>query len=346
MTKLLLVFAFAVFLSVCINAQSLEGLHVVGNKIVNSQGQPVRLRGVDRSGTEFMCIQGYGIFDGPHDQASVDVIKSWNTNIIRLPLNEDCWLNINGVNPLYGGSNYQSAVQGFVSLLNSNGFAVILDLHWTAPGTNKATGQMAMPDLDHSPTFWSQVGAAYANNSMVIFDLFNEPFPYTTFDSTEAWTCWRDGNCPNLGFRAAGMQMLLDSVRNAGAKNLVIMGGLMWSNSLTQWMTYKPVDPVGNSIPSWHSYNFNECNNQGCWNSVIAPVAAKYPIIASEIGENDCGGGYITPLTNWMDSMGNMGYLAWTWNTWNCDNGPALISNYSGIATGYGAAYKAHLASL
>ena len=40
-------------------------LHVSGNRLVNGHGRPVLLHGVDRSGAEFMCVQGHGIFDGP-----------------------------------------------------------------------------------------------------------------------------------------------------------------------------------------------------------------------------------------------------------------------------------------
>ncbi|MFD8929037.1 cellulose-binding domain-containing protein, partial [Streptomyces mirabilis] len=42
-------------------------LHVSGNKLVDAGGTTRRLLGVNRSGGEFMCVQGYGIFDGPVD---------------------------------------------------------------------------------------------------------------------------------------------------------------------------------------------------------------------------------------------------------------------------------------
>ena len=71
------------------------GLHVEGNKLVDD-GKPVRLLGVDRSGTEYACIQGNGFFDGQVDQAAVTAILGWHTNAVRVPLNEDCWLGING----------------------------------------------------------------------------------------------------------------------------------------------------------------------------------------------------------------------------------------------------------
>jgi hypothetical protein len=67
------------------------GLHVVGNRIVDGAGHTVRFHGVNRSGTEYACIQGWGIFDGPDDAASVGAIAAWHVNIVRIPINEDCW---------------------------------------------------------------------------------------------------------------------------------------------------------------------------------------------------------------------------------------------------------------
>jgi hypothetical protein len=43
---------------------SSASLHVSGNQIVNKQNQVVRLRGVDKAGTEYMCLAG-SVFDGP-----------------------------------------------------------------------------------------------------------------------------------------------------------------------------------------------------------------------------------------------------------------------------------------
>src|SRR5947208_15896573 len=152
-------------------------VRVQGNGLVDTAGRPVRLRGVNRSGAEYACAQGWGIFDGPSDSASVSAIASWRANVVRLPLNETCWLGINGVTAAYSGANYQKAIADFVVLLNRYGLVVILDLHWTAADTAKALAQAPMPNRDHTPEFWRQVAAAYGHNNAVIFDLFNEPFP-------------------------------------------------------------------------------------------------------------------------------------------------------------------------
>ena len=63
-----------------------------------------------------------------------------------------------------------------------------------------------------------------------------------------------------------------------------MVGGLTWTNDLTQWLSYEPADPDHNIVASWHSYNFNGCSTQSCWTSQIAPVIAKVPLIAGEIG--------------------------------------------------------------
>src|SRR5438128_5693112 len=75
-------------------ASSIQGLHVSGNQILNGSGQVIHLYGVNRSGAEYACQQGWGMWDGPADATSVAAIKSWNVNIVRIPVNEDCWLNI------------------------------------------------------------------------------------------------------------------------------------------------------------------------------------------------------------------------------------------------------------
>ena len=158
-------------------------VRVVGNQLVDGSGSTVQLRGVDRSGTEYACIQGWGIFDGPSDAASVAAMAAWHINAVRVPLNEDCWLGINGVSPSYGGAAYQTAIENYVTLLNSYGIYAILDLHWTAPGTTPATAQEPMPDQDHSPAFWTSVASTFSGNPAVLFDLFNEPYPANNTDT-------------------------------------------------------------------------------------------------------------------------------------------------------------------
>jgi endoglucanase len=331
-------------------------LHVSGNRLVNGHGRPVLLHGVNRSGTEFMCVQGHGIFDGPTDQASVSAMKSWGVNAVRIPLNEACWNGESYVDPAYAGANYQDAIKAYVNLVNANGMVAILDLHWTdgrytGPYSLCASAQARclkpMPDAAQAIPFWTSVARAFKGNNAVIFDLFNEPFPERAGHSqTAGWQCWlRGGSCPGIGYPVAGMQALVNAVRSAGAQNVILVGGLAYANDLSGWLSNRPADPGHNLAASWHSYNFNACSNLSCWTSVVAPVIAQVPLVAGEIGENGCTSSYISALMNWLDSQ-SASYLAWAWNAdFPCASGPSLITSYDGTPTRYGAGYRSHLRS-
>ena len=67
-------------------------LELFAARLVTESGATYRLLGVNRSGGEFACIQGRGMWDGPMDQASVTAMRSWNVRAVRVALNEECWL--------------------------------------------------------------------------------------------------------------------------------------------------------------------------------------------------------------------------------------------------------------
>ncbi len=262
-------------------------LNISGGHLVDGAGTIVHLHGADRSGTEFACTyesggsaaEGFpGFFDGPNDQTGVSAMLSWNINAVRVPLNEDCWLGINGFPYNDTAADYQAAIVDWVNLLNQNGLVVILDLHWAAPGTDATStsvGQLPMADLDHAPDFWTSVATTFAGNSSVIFDLFNEPY-------ITDWGCWTSGDPASAdcakdengtAYAVAGMANLLQAVRNAGANNVAILGGLGYSSDFSSWVSSVNSIPslaaplnnisIANVAASWHSYDFNS-GNSGC----------------------------------------------------------------------------------
>jgi len=247
---------------------------------------------------------------------------------------------------------------------------VILDLHWSAPAGQVATGQQAMPNTSYSAEFWRSVADRFKGNPMVLFDLFNEPIPNNNAnDGTDAaamrsWSCWRDGgasgNCDatlslSVGTsmsssQAVGMQALVDAVRSTGAQNVIVLGGIQWANTI--WssssrniLTYKPVDPLGQLVASLHSYDGTWCPDTACYDREVAPVAAQMPVIFGEFGN----GGGATPLNalmNWADAHG-VGYLAWTWSVSSSGFSQyKLILSWDGTPNDFGQVVKGHLAIL
>jgi aryl-phospho-beta-D-glucosidase BglC (GH1 family) len=313
---------------------------------------------VNRSGTQYACAEGWGIFDGPADDASLSAMKSWHVNAVRVNGNEDCWLGLNGVPAAYSGTNYQNALIDYVNRINAHGMYAIVDLHHSAPGSTLALDQQPMADRDHAPAYWASVANAFKNKPGVLFDLYNEPYPDSNRNTTAAWTCLRDGGtCPGVNFTAAGMQELVNAVRSTGSTNVIMIGGPQYAGALDKWTTYKPNDPAGQLAASVHIYfntatspEWSPCYLQSCWDGVMAPLAQTTPIVIGEFGEHDCAsslidGSALNPvqqsLLTWADNHG-VSYLGWSWFTGNCAGEPALISAYDGTPTGFGAAIRQH----
>jgi hypothetical protein len=97
-----------------------DALRVSENHLVvgAGAGTAVQLRGVNRSGTEYRCEQGDGFFDSPTpDQpdspAMIGAMRSWDIDVVRVPLNEGCWLGV-GASAAYSGSAYRTAIEAYV----------------------------------------------------------------------------------------------------------------------------------------------------------------------------------------------------------------------------------------
>ncbi|MEU9419058.1 cellulose binding domain-containing protein [Streptomyces sp. NPDC048272] len=331
-------------------------LHVSGNNLVDASGAVRRMVGVNRSGGEFMCIQGHGIFDGPVDDHAIAAIADWNVNTVRIPLNEECWLGLDNIRPEYAGTRYRDAVTALVRRIEDHGMTPVVELHWTwGQYTGNSSGcadihaacQKPMPDARHAPAFWTSVANAFKADPAVVLDLFNEPYPDRAGSTpAQAWSCWRDGgNCPGIGYEVAGMQDLVDAVRATGARNLILAAGIAYANDLGRWWAHRPHDPIDNLAAAWHVYNFNACADEACWDSMLGPLAAELPIVAGEIGENTCSHAFIDRVMRWFDGHG-LSYLGWTWNTWDCSSGPALISSYEGAPTAFGIGLRDRLRAL
>ena len=321
-------------------ATALDGIKVSGNQLVDGYGNVVHLQGVNRSGTEYACIQGWGIFDGPNSAASVAAMASWHSNVVRVLLNEDCWLNINGVKSQYGGNTYRNAVVSYVNLLHKYGMYAELSLIWAAPGTYQATYQSGAPDEDHSPAMWTSMAQTFKNDPNVIL----APWGETIVD----WKCFLNG-CDNEAtfgpqnkpYKTAGMQQAVDVMRAAGYNGVisipcvdyanvcgVIPGGYDYGST---WLQSHPKDPKNQLVAEAHVYGKNTCDTVACFNSSMLPITKQYPLIFGETGEtydgSACPPSYIETFMKWADANG-VGYEAWTWDTWGgCG---VLISDYHG----------------
>jgi len=297
-------------------------------------------RGVNVTGSEYACIQGWGYSERPVDAALVADATELGATAIRVPLNEDCWLGINSTSA-YTGAGYRAWLDNAVATITNAGLHAILDLHWTAPLSETATRQAAMPD-GHSLTFWTGVAARYKDNARVLYDAFNEPIGISNGDSEQNWACWRDGGgaCPGLT-DAVGMQAIVSAIRATGATQPIILGGLGYAQIMTRYLTYLPHDPLSNLIAGIHITG-GWCPDVACWDRQYAPIAAVMPMIAGEIYSDGVlpvnpAGRVYTELA-WLDAHG-IGQVAWVDNTWGSAE---TLRNGNGSLSSWGWLWRAH----
>jgi endoglucanase len=249
-------------------------LHVEGNKLVNKEGQHVILKGLNASGLETL----------PEDmqvvKSTVVGIDEWKANVVRLPVADKYWFG-RGYTQKDGGKDYREKVDQIITLAANRGAYVVLDLH-----------QFRAPKVEHAE-FWADAAKRYKDHPAVLFDLLNEPFDIS-------WETWRDGGpvgrnpladesafltpeekAKNEGYQSVGMQKLVDLVREAGAKNIVVIGGLAWASDLSGITKgYGLEDRGGNGIMySWHIYNWHKG-----WEEKVLACAAQHPILVGEFG--------------------------------------------------------------
>jgi len=350
-----------------------------GKNLLDANGAIVQLRGVNYSGFEFVPIQGWNPGDPSGAQAGQaggpnwPAVQSWKANAVRIPLNEASWLgysctDTSGVvhNP-DPGSNYKSAVASQVSQANAAGLYVILDLHWTAPGTTCPMLQTQMADADHSLAFWTSIATQFKNNPAVLFELFNEPF----FDFDFSGNSWSymmkgtggsfsgypatssSGNWVNVmkAWTVASYQDMINAVRATGATNVVIVGTMQYAQDLSGWMANKPTDPLNQMVAAWHPYRLYNSAWDYPYPNYYPQVftdaqnilAAGIPIIMTEIGGQNTAGTpscpICTTMTGFADTYG-ASVIGWAWDIWG-DPENVLIKDVNGTPTdGYGVTYR------
>jgi hypothetical protein len=319
-----------------------RGLHAVGNRLVDGRGRPVRLHGVNRQG-EYACIQGWGILDGPSDAASVRAMVRWKVNAVRLMLNHNCWLGINGVDRRFGGAAYRDGIVRYVRLLHRFGLYAELSLAWGAPGANRATYQPGAPDADNSPAFWQSLASVFRDDPNVIL----APWGETSVNPR----CFRDGGVceatfgpDNVPYRTAGMQEAVTIMRRAGYRGVIAIPGVDYANDLGHWLSYMPRDPLHQLAAEAHLYGGQTCSSPACLTRTYLPVARRVPLFLGETGETvdgvSCSAATTHTFLRWADLHAS-GAMAWTWTTWKDKPCGTLVSDYRGTPTkGYGAGVR------
>jgi len=166
---------------------------------------------------------------------------------VRIPLTASSWLGVNtsaSAENLGKYPNLNLQYQGFIADLvkeyTSRGIVTILDLHWTSDDTDNAP--MAGKGDINCVDFWDSVASKFADDSMVFYELYNEPHRV----ELDAWM--------NGDSETSGMLEMLAAVRKHTTAPVIIAGygGYAYdADSLVQLDSYTDDN---NIIYNFHPY--------------------------------------------------------------------------------------------
>jgi hypothetical protein len=293
------------------------GYYTAGNAIYRADGTKHLFHGLDRPSLEW-SQSGENL-----SEADYQLMASWGANVVRIALNQSFWLQ---------GGGYPEIVDQQVQWGESAGMDVILDLHWSDRGQGGQAAQQRMAD-SNSKTFWGQLADKYKGDGRVLFELYNEPHDVT-------WEVWLGGGPSGDGFTVVGMQALYDTVRAAGANNLVIVGGLENAYDLKGVPTHRV---SGYNIAyATHPYDFPN-KQPGNWRTDWGFLASTDPVVVTEFGviTGSCDSTYYSELIKYADSIG-ASWTGWAWYVADCKF-PSLITDWNGDPTAAGTVVKTAL---
>lgn len=300
-----------------------QALHVDGNRLLRADGSPIWLQGVSVDSLQW---SNTGEATLPSIIAAIEI---WKANVIRLPVLETLWFGQDS-RQTDGGVAYRAIIDQAVRAASSRGVYTIIDLHrFRAP-------------TDAHCAFWKACAETYKNNPAVMFELFNEPHSLS-------WEIWKDGGeltdkktdssvlAENkeviTTFRTPGMQAMVDAVRNTGARNLVLAGGLDWAYDLSAILTGSALDDRGGNGVAYvtHVYPW-----KSAWQKCFLDVAAKYPVLVTEVGCDKVRYDFIPPERfenpyTWAPDMIaciQKNRLHWTAFSFHPKCGPPMIADH------------------
>jgi len=278
-------------------------LHVDGNKLKNPYGRVVVLRGVSA-----IDIGTLDVWDGGVTELIDRVTNKsdpngnspgWYTKVIRFlvcPNDSDVTdspLTFDPHNPdePNNEATYDLLREAVDYCAEKDIYAIICWNYKTS----------VVSKVEETDAFWTFMAPRFANDSHVLFEIFNEPNDDVSGGDPEDWLSIRDY-----------MQNWVDLVRTYAPHNLVLVSGANWTHAIGPAATY-PIDD-GNVVYVSHIY----AGSLDTWaTGNITTCAAVYPVMVTAWGysladanttdDNWCNGtvsGYAQPLLDFLEESG------------------------------------------
>lgn len=273
-----------------------NGYYVKLNKVYTEHQEETIFKGVNRPSLEWSSTGRF------LSQTDIQSIANSCSNTIRIPLNQDFWLK--------NTNNYQITLDSVICWCMNENLNVILDLHWSQKNEKHTKAAQQHHADEISAIFWYQIAQKYKSNGKILFELYNEPHNITWEEIIYGGTNTNDTpNDTSDDWTMIGYQKLYDTVRAAGAHNLVLIGGNDWSYDLSYYEK-NPIEGY-NIVYASHCYPYSTKLSNNWYKWTI--LAKTHPVILSEFGPNELKDTqYVQELID-TASKANVHWTAWAW---------------------------------
>lgn len=334
-------------------AQSTGIFYTDGNRILDSNGNPVIFTGINWFGLETESYAPHGLWARSLDSI-LDQIVDLGFNTIRLPYSNQLFdpastpNSVNyEINPDLEGLSGLEIMDRIVSGAGKRGLKIILDRHRPDSHAQSDLWYTSQYDEERWITDWVMLAERYAGDDTVIgADLHNEPHGQATWGSDDPDTDWR------LAAERAG-----NAILEANPSLLIIVQGVeqyqgdwyWWGGNLLGAQEY-PVrlDVSGRLVYSTHVYGpgvypqawFSApdfpANLSGIWDRHWGYLHKEdiAPVIVGEFGGRSVGddreGIWQRALVSYLREN-NLSYFYWTLNPNSGDTGGLLLDDWQSV---------------
>jgi aryl-phospho-beta-D-glucosidase BglC (GH1 family) len=324
-------------------------LHTSGSQILDAANRPVRLTGVNWFGLETANFAPHGLWT--RSMASMlDQIKGLGYNTIRVPFSNqlfDSGSTPNGIdfnqNPDLAGLNGLQILDKLVAGARSRGLKIILDRHRPdAYGQSELWYTSAYPE-SRWISDWKMLATRYLNNDTVIgFDLHNEPHGRATWGDNNQSTDWR------LAAERAGnailainpkLLIIVEGIERVGSDyywwggNLMAAGASPVRLNVPNQLVYSPHDyPASVYAQSWFYAPNYPSNLPPIWDSHWGYLAASNaaPVLLGEFGtrnQTTIDQQWFRTIATYLAAKG-LSFTFWSWNPNSGDTGGILQDDW------------------
>lgn len=254
-------------------------LSVKGTKLVDSEDNPVQLRGISTHGLAWFP-----------DYVNADCIRQlkeeWGMNVIRLAM-----YTAESGGYCTGGNrdDLKTLVKSGVEYATDCGMYVIIDWHILSDGNPNTY-------IEEAKTFFEEMSQEYADYTNVFYEICNEP---------NGGTSWSD--VKNYA------EQVIEVIRENDEDGIILVGTPNWSQYVEQ-AAADPITDYSNIMYTLHFYAATHTDSLRT--SMVNAIGAGLPVFVSEYGICDASGnGAIdeNQADQWVQLMdeNQISYVAW-----------------------------------